>query len=231
MTHPITLYSAPLSMFGMKAEIALLEKGLAPDVVMVPFDAHDMYRPKHPEVLRVNPKQQVPVLLHGAVEIFDSTQIFEYLEDLRPEPPLWPRGAGARALARQREQMADEVYFPFVIRLMFLRREQEPEAVAEATEGARAFYHRAERWLADGEGAGGQAGGYLCGAHSYADIALYMAALFGERHQAGMTEATPKLLAWRERMTARPAVQPVVTRLAQWLRAAGRPVPASLAAL
>ena len=31
------------------------------------------------------------VLVHGALEIFDSTQIFEWLEDLQPEPPLWPR--------------------------------------------------------------------------------------------------------------------------------------------
>jgi glutathione S-transferase len=220
--QPITLYSAPLSMFGMKAEIALLEKGLAAEVVMVPFDTSDRYTPRHPVVLRVNPKRQVPVLLHGGVEIFDSTQIFEYLEDLRPEPPLWPRGPAARALARQRELMADEVYFPFVIRLMFLNREQEPDAAAAATEGALAFYHRAEQWLDGGD--------YLCGGYSYADIALYMAALFGERHRAGMTGATPKLLAWRERMTARPAVQPVVARLAQWLRDAKRRVPASLAA-
>ncbi|MES2938767.1 MAG: glutathione S-transferase family protein [Pseudomonadota bacterium] len=220
--HLITLYSAPLSMFGMKAEIALLEKGLEAEVITVPFDADDRYRPKHPEVLRVNPKRQVPVLLHGAVEIFDSTQIFEYLEDLRPEPPLWPRGPAARALARQRELMADEVYFPLVIRLMFLNREQEPDAVAAATEGALAFYQRAEQWLEGGD--------WLCGDYSYADIALYMAALFGERHRAGMTGATPKLLAWRARMTARPAVQPVAARLVRWLRAAGRRVPASLAA-
>jgi glutathione S-transferase len=64
---------------------------------MVPFDDALGYEPKHPEVLRINPKRQVPVLVHGAVELFDSTQIFEYLEELQPEPALWPREREARA--------------------------------------------------------------------------------------------------------------------------------------
>src|SRR5689334_3740129 len=97
----ITLYSGPLSMFGAKAEIALREKGLPFELVMVPFDNARGYEPKHPEVLRVNPKRQVPVLLDGSVEIFDSTQIFEYLEDLAPERALWPRDRAARAFARR----------------------------------------------------------------------------------------------------------------------------------
>jgi len=53
-------------------------------------------------VLRVNPKGQVPVLVHGSLEIFDSTQIFEYLEDLQPTPALWPRDIVERARARYR---------------------------------------------------------------------------------------------------------------------------------
>jgi len=85
---PMRLYSGPLSMFGAKAQIAALEKRLTVELVMVPFDMARLYEPKHEEVLRINPKQQVPVLVHGEVEIFDSTQIFEYLEDVRPEPAL-----------------------------------------------------------------------------------------------------------------------------------------------
>ena len=70
------LYSGPLSMFGAKAQIAALEKGIDCELVMVPFTRDHRYEPKHPQVLRVNPKAQVPVLIDGAVEIFDSTQIF-----------------------------------------------------------------------------------------------------------------------------------------------------------
>ena len=100
-TVPMRLYSGPLSMFGAKAEIAALEKGLDVEVTMVPFHMARLYDPKHPEVERINPKRQVPVLVHGDVELFDSTQIFEYWEDLRPDPPLWPRDvAGRRGRAR-----------------------------------------------------------------------------------------------------------------------------------
>jgi glutathione S-transferase len=95
-----TLYSGPLSMFGAKAQIAALEKGLDFDLVMVAYESHLGYSPKHSEVLRVNPKGQVPVLVHGELEIFDSTQIFEYLEDLQPTPPLWPKDIVDRARAQ-----------------------------------------------------------------------------------------------------------------------------------
>src|SRR5687768_811627 len=125
------LYSGPLSMFGAKAEIAAHEKGLAFELVMVPFEMKTLYEPKHPEVLRVNPKRQVPVLIDGDVEIFDSTQIFEYLEDLQPVPALWPRKPAARAAARLLEMKSDEIYFPHVVKLMGLQdRPDDPAAVA-----------------------------------------------------------------------------------------------------
>lgn len=57
------LYSGPLSMFGAKAEIALAEKAIDFELVMVPFEMKTLYQPKHPEVLRINPKRQVPVLV------------------------------------------------------------------------------------------------------------------------------------------------------------------------
>src|SRR5215813_8033118 len=117
----IRLFSGPLSMFGAKAQIAAIEKGVEFELVMVPFDMQLLYEPKHPDVVRINPKRQVPVLIHGDLEIFDSTQIFEYLEDLQPDPPLWPREPTARARARGLELQSDEVYFPHVIRLMSLQ--------------------------------------------------------------------------------------------------------------
>lgn len=220
---PIRLYSGPLSMFGAKAQIAAHEKGLDFELVMVPFDMARLYEPKHPDVLRINPKRQVPVLIHGDLEIFDSTQIFEYLEDLRPDPPLWPRGAAARARARRLELESDEVYFPPIIRLMGLQdRPQDPAAIA-AREAAARFYERMEEVVAGRD--------YLAGAYSYADIAFYMAQLFGARMGAPMTDATPRLLAWRDRVSARPAVRRVVGAMAAYLVSQGRPLPDFLRAI
>jgi glutathione S-transferase len=110
------LYSGPLSMFGAKAEIAAHEKGLDVELIMVPFEMKTLYQPKHPEVLRINPKRQVPVLIDdgpgGDLELFDSTQIFEYFETVKPEPALWPADAKARARARLLEHKSDEGLFP-----------------------------------------------------------------------------------------------------------------------
>ncbi len=218
----LTIYSGPLSMFGAKVQIAALEKRLDFELVMVPYDSRQGYSPKHPEVLRINPKRQVPVLVHGALELFDSTQIFEYLEDLKPEPPLWPRDVAVRAMARRLEHESDEVYFPHIIRLFSLQDALTSEPAVVAIEAARQFYVEMDRRLATSE--------WLAGSYSFADIAFYMAALFGERQNAPPTAAMPHLLAWRERMTRRPAVCTVVSAMAQWLRGAGRPVPAFMEA-
>lgn len=217
------LYSGPLSMFGAKAQIAVLEKGIDVELVMVPFDFEKLYTPKHPEVLRINPKRQVPVLVHGELEIFDSTQIFEYLEDLAPEPALWPRGVQARARARNLEHQSDEVYFPHIVRLMGLQHAlHEPAAVA-AIEGANLFYAWLEQRLGSQD--------YLAGSFSYADIAFYMAQIFGARQGAPLGEATPGLLAWRARMGQRPAVRQVAGAMGAYLASIGRPVSDFLRAL
>lgn len=97
------LYSGPLSMFGAKTEIAALEKGLPVEVVMVAFDMNRLYEPKHPEVARINPKQQVPVLIHGAVELFDFDPDFRVFRGDPAESALvaqGPRGAGQSPPAR-----------------------------------------------------------------------------------------------------------------------------------
>jgi glutathione S-transferase len=219
-SRPI-LYSGPLSMFGAKVQIAALEKALDFELVMVPYDSQQGYNPKHPEVLRINPKRQVPVLVHGELALFDSTQIFEYLEDLVPTPPLWPREPLARARARGLEHQSDEVFFPHVIRLMSLQDALTAEPAVTAIEAVGSFYTAMEQRLASAD--------WLAGTYSFADIAFYMAALFGERQSAPMTASTPRLLAWRERMGQRAPVKTVVSAMAAWLRNAGRPVPAFMA--
>ena len=211
------IYSGPLSMFGAKVEIAAREKAIDFELVMVPFDPARGYEPKHPEVLRINPKRQVPVLTDGDLALFDSTQIFEYLEDLKPSPPLWPTEPAARARARQFEHRSDEVYFPHVIRLMTLEETPDDPAAKAARDAAAQYYRDMDATLAGRE--------FLAGTYSFADIAFYMAQIFGARKGAPMTGETPNLLAWRQRMTARPAVRKVAGAMAAYLGSIGRPVP------
>lgn len=217
------LYSGPLSMFGAKAEIAFGEKGIAFELEMVPFEMKTLYQPKHPEVARINPKRQVPVLVDGDLEIFDSTQIFEYLETIRPEPALWPAEPKARASARLLEMKSDEVYFPPIVRLMGLQATPDDPAAVEARGAAAQFYDELERTMAGRQ--------WLTGDYSYADIAFYMAQLFGARMTAPMGDAHPRLQAWRERMNARPAVAKVAGAMGRYLLSQGRKLPDFLARL
>jgi glutathione S-transferase len=69
------------------------------------------------------------------------------------------------------------------------------------------------------------------GDFSFADIAFYMAQLFGERMGAPLDGLTPKLLAWRARLSTRPSVRAVVKPMVDFLAANGRSIPASLAQL
>jgi glutathione S-transferase len=214
------LYSGPLSLFGAKAEIALREKGVDFDLELVAFSQAKGYSPKHPEVLRVSPMGKVPVLIDGAVEIFDSTLIFEYLEDRFPTPPLWPAMPAARARARELEYTADEIFIQQMIRIMRMRANPDPVDSPDwlqARAALMAYYAKMEKLLAGGE--------WLAGDYSYADITFYMGQFFAARHTVPMTAEHSLLLAWRRRMAARPAVQLVINPMAQHLRDTNLPVP------
>ena len=199
------LYSGPLSLFSRKVEIALGEKGIAFERVMVPFTQERGYQPKHPDVLAVNPKGQVPVLVDGDLALFDSTLIFEYLEDAYPSPPLMPDGAAARARCRMVELRADEVLFPVARQLAYrteaapsdLRQRQANEEAGARTEDAlRPLFAALEREL------GGR--DFFCGALSVADIAMFMSVLWSQRLKGPALAPYPALHAWYQRVGARP---------------------------
>ncbi len=211
------LYSGPLSMFGAKVEIALWEKGIPFDLEMVPFTLKHLYEPKHPAVARVNPKRQVPVLADGDLDLFDSTQIFEYLEDRFPSPPLWPADVVERARARQWELKADEVFFPHVVRLMPIRTDREHPDWEPARVAIEAYYDLVEAQLATRE--------FIAGPFTYADIAFVMAQFFAARMGVPMSSRLPRLTAWRLRMSARPAVAKVIGAMTDYVRRTGLPAP------
>lgn len=49
---------------------------------------------------KVNPQNMVPVLEHDGHVFFQSMAILEYLEEIYPEPPIFPETAAARAMVR-----------------------------------------------------------------------------------------------------------------------------------
>ena len=209
------LYSAPLSLFSRKVEIALREKAITFEREMVPFTQAQGYEPRHPVVLAVNPKRQVPVLIDGDLELFDSTLIFEYLEDLRPSPPLYPVDFRMRARCRLLELIGDEVLAPRAIRLGY--RTEPPDSDARKQEqrdddGRQAEAEIAELYSDLAQRLG--AADFFGGDFSYADIALFMAVLWVMRLSGPRLDAWPELARWYARVGARPSVAVAAAELA-----------------
>ncbi len=198
------LYSGPLSLFTAKVRIALDEKAIACELISVPFSSAG-YVPKHPEVVRLNPKAQVPVLVDGAVALYDSTLIFEYLEERYPAPPLYPRDIAGRVRCRQLEAAADEIFFPSVrelIQEVFYKpdaAQRDAPRIAAALAAIAAHYARLDAELAGRE--------FLCGPFSVADIGYFMTMLFAGSLGAPPAEAHANVVAWAARVGARPAVR------------------------
>ena len=204
------LYSGPLSLFTGKVRIALDEKGLECDLVSVPFSRAG-YQPKHPDVLAINPKAQVPVLVDGPVKLYDSTIILEYLEDRYPEPPLYPRDVAERARCRQLEAAADEILFPHIYELIlevFYKPapERDADRIARAHAGIARHYDYLERDLAGRD--------YLCSEFSVADIGYFMTVTFAANFCDTIRDEQPALRAWYDRVLARPSVTREVMGLA-----------------
>lgn len=208
------LYSGPLSMFGAKTEIAAIEKDIAVDVELVPFSLEAGYSPKHEVVQRVNPKAEVPVLIDGNAELFDSTQIFEYFEAIRPAPALWPAEPAARARARQLELWSDEIFFANVRALMPKNLEgKSPSDIAGIKQNIAQDYVLVDRWLADGK--------FLVNELSYADIAFYSALFFASFIAVAPDEELSFLCSWREEMSKRSSIRQTIGAMVEYLAGYG----------
>lgn len=208
------LYSGPLSMFGAKTEIAAMEKGIAVDIEFVPFSLEALYSPKHSVVQRVNPKAEVPVLIDGNVELFDSTQIFEYFESIRAEPALWPAEPAARARARQLELWSDEIFFANVRELMPKNLQGKSASdIADIKQNIAQDYALANRCLAEGE--------FLVNEFSYADIAFYSALFFASFIAVEPDKNLSFLSSWREEMSKRSSIQTTIGAMVEYLAGHG----------
>jgi glutathione S-transferase len=200
----VKLYSGPLSLFSAKARIALAEKGLPHELVQVGWSRRSAYAPHHPDVVALNPKAQVPVLVDGDVVVYDSTLIFEYLEDRYPEPRLYPADAGERARCRQQEAAADEIWFPQLWKLIEARiyGGGSEETVAEAGRALRDLYRGFDRALEGRD--------HYCGVYSVADVGTFVFVTTASTLGAPLPPGLGHMSAWLARVAGRPAVRSVM---------------------
>jgi len=143
----LRLCGFPISNYFNKARIAMLEKGL-------PFELDPACRPSQEDsFLARSPMGKVPFLeMDGGAQLSESQVICEYLEDVYPQKPLYPRDPLERA--RVRELITTmELHLELVARRLyphaFFGRGPASDELKQAVEkelakGVRAFRMRAK---------------------------------------------------------------------------------------
>jgi len=189
----LSLIDAPRCPYCARVRIALAEKGVAHETVVIDLDDRPAW------LYEKNPVGRVPVIEEDGWVLPESAVINEYLEETHPEPPLLPADPEARAAARLLIFRYDDFTRPY-----YALRRGEPGAELEF---AKAFASL-EATLAQAP--------YLTGpAFGLADVA-YVPWVIRARDLLGVS-LTPytHVDAWLARLAERPSVAAEVAVVAE----------------
>ena len=186
-----------ISPWAMSAFVALTEKGLPFELKPVDLQAGSH---RVPGLAQTLPTRRVPSLVDGTFALAESTAITEYLEDIQPNPPLYPTDARQRAQARQIQAWVRSdltaIRGERPTEVVFLGAEPKPLS-PQAKAAAQKLFSLAQAFMAPGDE-------YLFGQWSIVDVDL---ALMLKR-LAGAEDDVPAALAeYAERQWARPSVR------------------------
>lgn len=153
------------SSWSLRPWLLLKQMGVAFDEIVIPLDQPDTKE----KVLRHSPAGKVPILIDGAVTVWESIAIMEHVGDAYGAP-VWPEDRKARAMARS---VAAEMHAGFsALRTacpMNLGKKYGPRDRGEAVARDVARFSEIVRQARERFGAGGP---FLFGAFSAAD-AMY----------------------------------------------------------
>jgi glutathione S-transferase len=121
-----TFYYGAGSPYAWRVWLALEHKHIPHERKVLSFSAGDL---KRPEFLAINPRGKVPAIVDGALRLYESAAIVEYLEEAYPDhgERLFPGAAADRALIRRQICEADCYFAPPMNRLMRLVLLTKPE--------------------------------------------------------------------------------------------------------
>ncbi len=186
------LYSYFRSSAAYRVRIALNLKGLPYDMVPIHL-SKDGGQQRKQEYVAINPQMRVPVLALNSGEVLtQSLAIIEYLDELRPKPPLLPADAVARARVRAIAQMVACDIHPLnnLIVLQYLK-----NTLKQAQANIDGWYHH---WVIEGFKAIEamiSPGPYAFGAQvTLADVCLVPQVANARRFEVPL-EAFPKIVA------------------------------------
>jgi maleylacetoacetate isomerase len=138
------LYSYFRSSAAYRVRIALNLKGIAYETLPIHLIKEGGHN-RRPEFRAINPQMRVPALVAPGGEVLtQSLAIIEYLDEIKPEPPLLPKDPIARARVRALADIIACDIHPMnnVGSLRYLKREMHQEQPA-----IDAWYHH---WVIDG---------------------------------------------------------------------------------
>ena len=137
------LYTYFRSSAAYRARIALNLKDIKPDYKFVHLLRDGGQQ--HDETYKaVNPQELIPALVHDGHTIGQSLAIIEYLDEIKPLPPLMPKDAAGRARVRQIAYIvACDIHPPNNLRMLLRLRDQ-----FGASEEQRAEWQK--HWIALG---------------------------------------------------------------------------------
>jgi glutathione S-transferase len=115
----IKLHYHPLSTFSRRVLIALAEKQIPHELILVDFFANEH---RGQPYLSINPYGRVPTLEEDGFVLFESTAILDYLEATRPTPPTAPSDARGRALVDMHMKLCDLQFSRHVVTIIFPKR-------------------------------------------------------------------------------------------------------------
>ena len=194
------LHWSPRSPFVRKVMIVLHEKGLVDRVELV-RSVVMLAAPPNPDVLADNPLGKIPTLvLDDGTALFDSRVISEYLDGLKPEPPLLPAEPMARAVCLRRQAFGDGLCDILLLwRTEVTRGDAANPAISASFEAkVRASLARLEKEAND---LGAEA--FSLG---HAAIVCALGQLEFRYPTCGWREAHPALAAWYDGACRRPSV-------------------------
>ncbi|KAL8148682.1 putative glutathione S-transferase [Apium graveolens] len=195
MANEVVLLDCWVSMFGMRARIALAEKG-----VQYEYSEQDLGN-KSPLLLKMNPiNKKIPVLIHKNKPICESLVILQYIDEVwNDKAPLMPADPYQKAQARFWADFIDKKIYDGGRKIWTTKGEEQEGAKKDFIDNLKVL----ENELGDKTYFGGETFGFL----DVALVTFYSWFYAYEKLGNFSIEAEcPKLIAWAKRCLERESV-------------------------
>ncbi len=111
----LKFYYHPLSPLARRVWIALLEKEIPFESVIINLKDGEQFKP---DFLKINPFHHVPVIIDDGLRVLESMAILDYLECKYSSHPLLPQNASQLAKVRMAQMVANNELSSLVIPLI-----------------------------------------------------------------------------------------------------------------